>query len=65
MIILLAMNITSNTAIVVINYLFGFGNDFFSVYTIVILCPIVDVHILITYSCTYTVSAKNLYKSDV
>ena len=65
MIILLTMNITANIAVVVINYLFGFGNDFFAVHTIVIICPIVDVRISVTYSCTYTVGAKNLYTSDV
>ena len=64
MLIFLAMNITANISIVVINHLFGFGFFFFAIHTIFILCPIVDIHISIIYSYTYTVSEKSLYKSN-
>ena len=53
MIIFMTMNITSDISIVVINYIFGFGNDFFAVHTIFILYPIVYLHISVTYSYTY------------
>ena len=37
---------------------FGFWNDFLAVHTIVILCPIADVHISVTFSYTYTVGVQ-------
>ena len=61
MIIYFAMNITENISIVLI---IGFGKEFFAVHTIVILCPIEDIHLSVTYTYTYTVSVKNVYKSN-
>ena len=68
--IFLPMNITVMISIVVINYPFGFGNDFircsyYCYHVIVILCPIVYIHISVTYSYTYTGQCNQyLYKSN-
>ena len=43
---------------------FGFGDNIFSVHTIVILYPIVYIHISLTYSYTVSVNVKHLYKFD-
>ena len=46
-----------------LNCLFGFGNNIFADYTIVIVYLIAYVRISITYSYTVSINVKNLYKS--